>query len=97
MTTLIIERTGQVRALGNPLNLAGPSSAHRFSVILPVNPCKRAVFIALRRLFGDDGKVAAWTRTWRTTWEATILHTGEQARSNCRATLLAWEQEKFGQ
>ena len=40
----------------------------RVSHILPENPLKRIVFKVLRKLFGDEGKIADWTRNWKGKW-----------------------------
>lgn len=36
--------------------------------VWPLHPLKRAAFRWLRHKFGDKGRVAAWTRTWRGPW-----------------------------
>ena len=46
-------------------------------VRLPASPSKRAAFRLLRRLFGDRGRVAAWTRTWPGPWLVQMSPTGD--------------------
>lgn len=45
----------------------------RVSHILPVNRLKRSVFVALRFLFGESGRVSDWTRQWTGPWQARFL------------------------
>jgi hypothetical protein len=45
----------------------------RVSYIYPQNFILRAVFKALRKLLGDDGKIANWTRNWKCKWQVEIL------------------------
>lgn len=40
----------------------------RISHIEPCQFALRAVFHLLRWVFGDEGRVAQWTRTWRCLW-----------------------------
>ena len=41
-----------------------PKSTHRASHIYPINPIKKWGFIFLRKIFGDKGRIAGWTRNW---------------------------------
>lgn len=96
--TLNFHPDGSVTTLNTPaLPLAelGTVSLTRYSRILPLHPVKRAAFQALRRLFGDQGRTAAWTRTWRGPWRAVILGTGAVFVSYDRAECLAWEKAQF--
>jgi hypothetical protein len=45
----------------------------RVSYIYPQNFILRAVFKALRKLFGDNGRIAEWTRNWKCRWQVEIL------------------------
>ena len=75
-------------------------TTERFSEITPVNPIKRATFKLLRRMFGEQGKVADWTRRWLCLWECRILlgkHRGEAMRHELRPLLIEWEQQKFAE
>lgn len=90
-----IDECGCVETLGNPLGLPGVSSSTRYSEIVPINRVLRVAFRALRKMFGDHGIVAGFTRRWPCDWQATILSTGRTARSNCRETLIAWEHSEY--
>jgi hypothetical protein len=97
---LIIRRDGALEWLNPPpfpIPIEG-QKRERYSEILPLDPWQRLVFVALRKLFGEDGKVAAWTRTWLCVWIGRILlgpHKGEEFISPFRAAIVQWEQEKF--
>jgi hypothetical protein len=93
--TIIIEADGTIKGLGNPLGLPGKTTKKRFSEILPTNPALRAAFRTLRKVFGEDGKVAEFTRRWPCQWRATVLETGESMVSNDREFLLSWERERW--
>lgn len=95
--TLIITTSGHLLTLGNPLNLPGVVESKRWSEIIPCSIPKRIAFRVLRYLFGERGRVAAWTRDWRTTWEMRVLSTGYTARSNDRSVLIKLEHELFNQ
>lgn len=73
----------------------GVKSRKRVSNILPVRPDKRAVFLLLRWVFGEDGVAAAWTRKWSGPWEATILETREKFNHPERQACLEWERNKI--
>jgi hypothetical protein len=45
----------------------------RVSHIYPQNFILRTVFKTLRKLFGDNGKIADWTRNWKCKWQVEIL------------------------
>lgn len=50
----------------------GCSVIKRASHVLPQKAglnFKRSMFIILRKLFGDDGHIAGWTRLWKCQWE----------------------------
>ena len=49
----------------------------RGGYVLPASPSKRAAFRLLRRVFGDRGRVAAWTRTWSGPWLVQMSPTGD--------------------
>ncbi len=51
----------------------GCAEVRRASNIFPQKPMLRAAFRILRAVFGDDGRVAAWTRGWRCVWEVWIV------------------------
>ena len=94
MSLVVVGPDGCLRTLGGdnlPLEGLGVVHKRRASHILPLNNPKRAVFRLLRRVFGEKGRVAAWTRTWRGPWEAHILATGERFVSWNRQSCLDWE------
>lgn len=67
----------------------------RFSEIIPTHPALRILFIMLRRLFGERGRVSEWTRHWRCEWECKILrgpHTGARLTCRNRQLLIEWEK-----
>jgi hypothetical protein len=45
----------------------------RVSHIYPQNFILRTVFKTLRKLFGDSGEIADWTRNWKCKWQVEIL------------------------
>jgi hypothetical protein len=45
----------------------------RISYIYPQNLILRVIFKTLRKLFGDNGKIADWTRNWECKWQIEIL------------------------
>jgi hypothetical protein len=92
-----IEPDGQISFLGDlpaglDLPLANPRR-RRVSTIQPVSLAKRWAFLFLRKVAGDTGRVAAWTRTWKCKWRATILATGQTAVFENRQAALDWEYE----
>jgi hypothetical protein len=95
--TLIITNSGHLLTLGNPLGLPGVVESKRWSEIIPCSIPKRIAFRVLRYLFGERGRVAQWTRGWRTTWQMTVLSTGYTARCNDRQSLIQLEHEQFNQ
>jgi hypothetical protein len=44
----------------------------RASHVVPISRPKRWAFRLFRRLFGETGRVAAWTRTWRGPWRVDL-------------------------
>lgn len=44
----------------------------RVSHVEPANPCLRWCFHRLRIRFGDDGRIARWTRSWRCRWRVNM-------------------------
>ena len=59
----------QASAVQTVIAALGPIQAvRRGGRVVPVNPIRRTAFRLLRWLFGDRGRVAAWTRTWSGPW-----------------------------
>jgi hypothetical protein len=78
--SMLVQLGGAITTIGDPLpEIAslGTVQRKRISHIRPVDQPKRALFILLRRLFGDRGRVAAWTRTWEGPWEVQFIHQPE--------------------
>lgn len=46
------------------LQLPGTESVRRASHVLPLPAGKRFLFVLLRTVFGETGRVSEWTRTW---------------------------------
>ena len=44
------------------------SRTRRVSRVVPMERCKYLFFLLLRKLFKKDGKIKAWTRSWRGKW-----------------------------
>lgn len=77
---IAIHPGGKVRSLAYhdapDLTCLGPGRQWRASHVEPVWPVKRLLFHALRRLFGEAGLVADWTRRWRGPWQVRIVGHG---------------------
>lgn len=56
-----------------PLTALGHATIERASHVVPTGFWQRMAFKVLRRLFGDDGKAAAFTRGWRCSWYADMV------------------------
>jgi len=65
----------------------------RLSHIRPEKFWKKAAFILLRKVFGDRGRIAEWSRTWRCEWRCTIITTGDSAVFENRQAAVDWEYE----
>jgi hypothetical protein len=98
--TIILTKTGRIQWLSPPpfpLKIE-KRTRQRFSEIVPANQLKRVAFRLLRRVFGEEGRVADWTRSWLCRWHAEILigkHKGETFEHGLRACCLEFEREKF--
>lgn len=73
-TILHFNRDGTVRAVVSDEALQiseaiGATVTLRASNVVPANVFKFVAFILLRQCFGERGRVANWTRTWRGDWE----------------------------
>lgn len=97
--TLFVLPNGDIKYLytaGVPLQELGTIKLTRLSHITPVcAPIKGPAFRLLRWLFGDRGRIAAWTRTWKGPWLVEILATGEWSVFNKRSDAVAWEIERI--
>ena len=92
--TITLHPAGTVEFIGDdPLRLPLENiRSRRLSNIWPLDPVKRAAFRLLRLLFGDEGRVAAWTRRWHGPWEATIIDSKRSFIHFSRAACVAWER-----
>lgn len=81
----------------NPPPFAVPAvtKRKRYSEITPTNPFLFVAFRALRLVFGERGRVAQWTRSWRCEWRMVVLSTGVTSVSTDRAMLIELEHELF--
>ncbi len=74
-----IHRDGRLEALDTseiiPL-VAGGVTRRRASRVEPRALPWRVLFRLLRGVFGEDGRVAAWTRTWRVWWRVDLRLSG---------------------
>jgi len=64
---LVVKEDGTIEQIVSEemLKLDGAETVRRASNVLPLGIPKRVAFKALRRVFGDKGRVSAWTRRWR--------------------------------
>lgn len=91
---MLVREDGSIQTLGDPppeIASLGTVKRKRISHIRPVQQPKRAAFIALRWLFGDRGKVAAWTRTWQCRWEVQFIGMAERCVFKSRTNAVGWE------
>ncbi len=91
-----VAEDGSIEWIGDkcPLDLPlGKIRRRRVSTIRPAHNGKRMVFQILRTVFGEQGRVAAFTRRWNGPWIATILSTGETAVFENRQAAIDWELE----
>ena len=95
-----IKPDGSIEFLGAPPpGLLLPAAVKvRFSEITPdyIHPWKARAFRILRALFGDNGRIASWTRRWDCMWVCVILRgpmRGQRSVSRHRHVLIDWEQK----
>lgn len=78
MKTIIIynKKTNEIASFAGDFSfIQGPKK--RVSHIWPQNKFKRIFFRLLRFLFGEDSRIADWTRNWKGPWIVKIIATGE--------------------
>jgi len=72
VVTVTIDESGDMVYLNTPESdifmELGERITTRASNVLPVRFWHRQAFRILRTLFGDYGRIAQWTREWRTRW-----------------------------
>lgn len=54
----------------------GEATIRRASHVLPAHPLKRLAFVWLRRLMGESGAAAKWTRSWGGEWTVDLAPSG---------------------
>jgi hypothetical protein len=67
----------------------------RLSHIRPEKFWKKAAFVLLRKVFGDRGNIAFWTRKWSGPWRATIISTGQAEVFETREEAIIWELDQL--
>ena len=67
-------QAGEADALSQALGVV--QTEKRAAHVLPKNLLLRKGFFALRRLFGDKGRVSDWTRSWRCRWAVELVEGG---------------------
>jgi hypothetical protein len=99
--TIIAKPNGDIEFLGGGQHAGkllhlplGTMRKRRVSIIEPLWEPKRTLFRLLRHAFGDEGKVAAYTRTWRGPWKCRILATGAWSVFEYRSNALRWEEQQ---
>ncbi len=95
--TVTVLPNGDVQFLGEDLfDLPlGKVKRRRLSRIVPLSLWKRIAFFALRRVCGEQGRVAAFTRKWNCEWEVRLIGRPGTFRSMDRSACVAWEMEAF--
>jgi hypothetical protein len=79
ITVSIDEATGTMRFLVNDMSekfINCDSEIKRASHIEPYNLVPRIWFHILRTLFGEEGRIADWTRTWQCYWRVNLSPVG---------------------
>lgn len=97
---IVIGPTGQITYLDDPeisrvLSARGSISRKRASHIEPVDFRLRLYFRLLRWMFGERGRVAAWTRGWACEWRADLRISGGPVLPGFvdRSEAIAYEEE----
>lgn len=76
---IFVKPNGQVKHVsvdGFATGFLGAQTITRASQVEPVNVSLRIVFHGIRRIFGERGCVAAWTRRWPCVWQANLWLSG---------------------
>lgn len=90
-----IRRDGTIVSLSNlEVTLDGPVTTTRASHVEPFRLIPRLAFRLIRRVFGETGAAANWTREWNVLWRVRFPGSsgwayGPASRSRC----IAWEVE----
>ena len=82
------------------LDKLGIARVERASHVVPVNAILRLAFRVLRRTFGERGRVADWTRSWRCRWFAFMVNGPRLGPFDLRSDALdaerSWLRENIG-
>jgi hypothetical protein len=79
----------------------GKKTVTRASNVEPVNKWLRVLFHVLRRVFGENGRCAAWTRRWPCLWQANLYLSGGpifgpfQYRQDAVAAEVYWLNQQY--
>jgi hypothetical protein len=93
---ILLRKDGTIAWLDEPpFTLPGRKFRKRFSEITPIRIDLFIAFRILRLLFGEQGKVAAWTRKWKCEWRMRIISSGYTETGWDRAKLIEREKEIF--
>ena len=79
ITVSIDEATGTTRFLVGDMGkalLTPDCTVRRASHIEPMNFPLRLVFHLLRTIYGEEGKIAEWTRSWDCFWRVNLSPVG---------------------
>ncbi len=74
MKIIKVSSNGEIKTFAGDFNTLDKKahSIKRVSNIYPENTILRYIFILLRKTFGDNGIIAAWTRKWKVRWTVHI-------------------------
>jgi len=91
--TVVIRKDGTMQYIDHRADelVAGTTSKRRARHVLPVGRTQRFVFIALRWLFGEHSRVAAWTRRWSCRWMVEIVGGPTVGPFDDRDEAISWE------
>lgn len=92
---LRIRKDGMIEFLSPPPFPVYIKHQARWSEIVPCNPILEFLFRLLRRIFGDNGLAAAFTRIWKCRWRMTVLSTGYTEENWNRQVLIDREHELY--
>ena len=94
---ITIEPDGRMVTFGDApeLESLGTVKRQRVSHILPVHADKQIAFRILRILFGERGRVAAWTRTWCGPWIVLMVNSRKVFAHPSRAVCIQWERREL--
>lgn len=95
VSILEITPDGEIRVLGDAPVELGTGTRKRASHVLPCHPVKRVLFVILRLLFGERGRVATFTRSWQGPWQVTLVNHPESFTHQSRRVCLLWERERL--